>query len=1023
MNQSDQVLKQAPPPGAGARLAELLAGLDYRLVVAGASGVDTVVAAVSGDSRTVTGQMLFVAQTGLVSDGHCHVLEATRGGCSAVVVERGAEWRCAKSWQGTVVEVADSRHAYACIAENYYGRPAERLKLIGLTGTNGKTTVSFLLEDTLMGLGYRLGVIGTVNYRYHTDSGSVILPSPYTTPEPLQLQGLLFEMAQAGVELVVMEVSSHALVQQRVGNLRYDIAAFTNLSRDHLDYHRSMAEYFAAKRLLFARHLKVGGKAVVSWPQQPEDETDWSEGMARFCADRAIEVLRCGKLAASAVQLLDYRSFLERTTIDFRCDGREYTLHTPLVGHFNVDNLLTAMTIARALGHQPDEIVAHLSNSIGAPGRLQRVFVDDGTELPSPVVFVDYAHTPDALRQVLATLAALPHRELYCVFGCGGDRDTGKRPVMGAFAAAVADVVVVTDDNPRSEDPGEIRNQIVAGVQKKQRAGHEPDWLQSRAVGERGFVVIGKRDAAIEATVRAAGADDIVLIAGKGHENYQLSQGKKRFFADSLEAECALLSWSVEAVAQATGGRIYRPEMTEVKRRLSGGVSTDSRSLQPGDIFVALRGEHFDGHDFLPAVVDRGAGCLVVESVSTVPAPVSVARVVVDDTLAALADLARFRRQLVRKISRPLVIAITGSCGKTTVKEMTAAILRHHWPSGSGNPENSVLATTGNLNNVIGMPLTLLPITPRQRAAVLEMGMNAPGEIRRMAKSAEADISCITNVHGVHLAGLHDLAGVARAKGELFAESAPEGILVVNLDDEWVRTLAEPCSQRKITFSLTDPGADLFVGDIEALAGAGLRFMLHRQGETTQIVLDTVGLHNVANGLTAAAIATAAGATLAEIARGLADYRPADRRMVRMETAAGLGVLNDTYNANPASMVAGLQTLIQMGGRQTAAVLGDMLELGDSAVAAHGQLGRQAAEAGLGFLAVVGDFREHVAAGALAAGMAADRVRLFAEKDAAADWISSLVDSGALAAGDWLLVKASRGLRMETIVERLTGNT
>jgi len=1021
MSHIDPQMKQVLPPGAGAPLTELLAGLEYHVVMAGDNGEETVVAGVTGDSRTVTENMLFVAQTGLVTDGHRHVEEAASRGCTAVVVQKSAHWSLPDGWKGCVVEVADSRHAYGCIAENYYGRPADRLKLVGITGTNGKTTVSYLLEDALIRLGYRVGIIGTVNYRYHTADGVVVLPSPFTTPEAMQLQGVLFEMAQAGVELVVMEVSSHSLVQERIGNVRYDIASFTNLSRDHLDYHRTMEEYFEAKRILFAKHIKDGGKAVISSPQQPEGVTDWSKTMAEFCRGHDIEVLRCGRFDGANIRLVDYVSTLGGTTLQFLAEGREYSLQTPLVGHFNVDNLLTTITVVAALGHDPEEVIEPLSTSAGAPGRLQRVAVDDTTAQERPVVFVDYAHTPDALRQVLATLAALPHRELYCVFGCGGDRDVGKRPVMGNVAAAGADVVVVTDDNPRTEDPEEIRCQIVSGVKTNGLAEHEHDWLQTRSIGEHGFVVIGRRDEAIRRAVRAAGAEDIVLIAGKGHENYQLSQGKKRFFDDCLEAQCALLSWNVEAVAFATGGRLVVP--TGMERRVLGKVSTDSRTLRDGDIFVALKGERFDGHAFLATAANQGAGCLVVEHTTAATLPDNVARVEVEDTLQALGDLARFRRRLMRKIGKPVIIGITGSCGKTTVKEMTAAILRRRWPSGHDYPENCVLATQGNLNNQIGMPLSLLPITPRQKAAVLEMGMNAPGEIRAMARSAEPDICCITNVHGVHLAGLHDLEGVAQAKGELFAESLADAVLVVNLDDDWVRALADQYQRRKVTFSVDDDHADLHLSKIEAVPGEGITFLLHRDGETRNITLDTVGLHNAANALTAASIATAVGASLGEIAAGLADFHPADRRMVQMKTAAGLGVLNDTYNANPASMEAGLKTLVQMGGRETAAVLGDMLELGESSVAAHRQLGRQAAELGVGFLAVVGNFSEDVVAGALENGMPPDRVKMFVEKEAAAEWILSLTRSGALGSGDWLLVKASRGLRMETIVERLTGKT
>lgn len=1015
MNPYSSNQAKAEPPGKGAAIPDLLGRIPYSLKAVG-NPEDQVISTVTCDSRMAGAGTLFIALPGTVTDGHRHLADAAARGCAAAVVQQGAEYHPPPDWQGWLVVVADCRQAYAEIAENYYGRPAERLKMIGITGTNGKTTITYLLEDAFSHLGYQVGVIGTVNYRYRTERGdSIVLPSPFTTPEAMLLQSLLFEMAHHGVELVIMEVSSHALAQQRIGNLRYDVAVFTNLSRDHLDFHPSMEAYFEAKQLLFANHLRPGGKTVISFPQQPESEVDWSGRLAQFCRSRQIQVLTCGRQPDAEVQLLDYRSSLAETQLRMRTGNRELKLATPLVGHFNMDNLLTAFTVIAAAGHRPEEGVAPLSASIGAPGRLQRVEADDGTGQRGPVVFVDYAHTPDALKQVLATLAALPHRQLYCVFGCGGDRDPGKRPVMGSIAASFADVSLVTDDNPRTEDPEKIRGQIVTGVKNAGMIEQQIAWLAARAGEERGFVVIGSRREAIRQAICHAGEGDIVLIAGKGHEKYQLGIDGKRFFDDCLEVRCALLSWKLETVRLATGGRLVA---TEGRKPVLAEVSTDSRTIRPGDIFVALKGERFDGHAFLETVAQKGAGCLVI-SATAAALPAAVARVEVDDTLEALGELARFRRRLAARYQQQVVIAITGSCGKTTVKEMTAAIMRRRWPAGPEYPEDAVLATRGNLNNLIGLPLTLLPITPRQRVAVLEMGMNAPGEIRAMARTAEPDICCITNVHGVHLAGLHDLAGVAAAKGELFAEAGQESILVVNLDDERVVQQATLHDRRKLTFSITNQAADLYVSSIHQEPEGVITFTLHHDGEAVQAHIYTVGLHNVANAAAAAAIASAAGMGLTDIAAGLADFRPGDRRMVRLKTAHGLGVLNDTYNANPASMSAGLHTLMQMGARHTAAMLGDMLELGQSAVEAHRQLGREVAELGVSYLGVVGELRQEVAEAALSAGMPPDRVRMFDQKPEAVKWLEDLQHKGELVQGDWLLVKASRGLRMETIVEAL----
>jgi murE/murF fusion protein len=1015
---------QIIPPGAGATLHALLERSEYSVVRSGvASCYDIVIASVCCDSRAVQTDSLFIAVPGTLTDGHRFVMMAAEQGCAAVIVERGADWAVPADWQGCVIEVQDSRLAYARIAENYYGHPAAQVKLVGITGTNGKTTITYLLEDVLAHCGYRVGVIGTVNYRYHGNQGKVVYPSPFTTPEPMLLQALLFEMVNAGVEYVIMEVSSHALAQHRIGALHFDVAAFTNLTRDHLDYHQTMDQYFQAKKILFLQHLKSDGRVVISTPQQPGDSTDWAGKLAEICEQEQLTSITCGPQAEAFFRILDYSSTLTETRLQLQVGGENIILTTPLVGHFNVDNLVTAIGVASGLGLDIQKIVETVSNSNGAPGRLQRIMVDDCSSYERPVVFVDYAHTPDALKQVLATVSALPHRELYCVFGCGGNRDNGKRPVMGSFAGGFADVAIVTDDNPRSENPDEIRRQIVPGVEKAGLERKNIDWLQSRKTGERGFVEMSSRKEAIAATVRAAGAGDIVLIAGKGHEKYQLGQYGKKFFDDCLEAETALLDWNAKAVALATAGNLVNESGIV---RVLGKVSTDSRTIEAGDIFVALKGEKFDAHAFLDSVKDKGAGCLVVEAGHKNGFPSEVTRVEVADTLQALGDLARFRRCLLARYEKQFIIGITGSCGKTTVKEMTAAILRHKWPAGPDYPENAVLQTRGNLNNLIGLPLSLLPITPHTRAAVLEMGMNASGEIRAMTKVAEPDICCITNVHPVHLEGLHTIEGVASAKEEMFAEASADAVLVINLDDAHVREMAGRYAQSKICYSASvqnvPENADIFVSEVTAANGL-ITFMLHRGKDKVQIQLYTVGLHNIANALCAAAIATGTGASLNEIAEGLAAFRPADRRMVQMRTGLGVGVLNDTYNANPASMAAGLKTLMQMGVGRTAALLGDMLELGEQSAAAHRELGALAASLGVTYLGVVGKFCTEVFEGACSGGMIPDNVRTFVDKDNAAEWIEKLQDSGQLVEGDWLLVKASRGLQMETIVARLTGNS
>jgi UDP-N-acetylmuramoyl-tripeptide--D-alanyl-D-alanine ligase len=459
-------------------------------------------------------------------------------------------------------------------------------------------------------------------------------------------------------------------------------------------------------------------------------------------------------------------------------------------------------------------------------------------------------------------------------------------------------------------------------------------------------------------------------------------------------------AWRLAEVLDATGGRLLSPAAVTFDR-----ISTDTRTLEPGDLFVALSGENFDGEAFVAAAVAKGAAGLLV---SRVPAPApAVPVVLVDDTQRALGDLAAWRR---RQLPNLRVLAITGSSGKTTVKEMTAAILARKFP---------LLKTTGNFNNLVGLPLTLLQVQAEHRLAVLELGMNRPGEIARLTEIAAPDFACINNIQGAHLLGLDDINGVARAKGELFAGLAPTATMLVNLDDPLVRALAKGHGQKQITFGL-DRRALVRATYIRLEGETGIAFTLKIGREQLRVRLNCVGRHNVGNALAAAAFAHAVGLGLEDIRQGLAEFTPYDKRMQIERLPEGVRVINDTYNANPASMLAALETVQGLRRRQRAvAVLGDMLELGRESVEAHRKIGAAVARLGFSQLLAVGAFAGEMVTAARAAGMGADQCRACGEKEEIIGQLKAWLKNGGLAAGDWVLVKGSRGMKMETVIAGL----
>jgi len=470
---------------------------------------------------------------------------------------------------------------------------------------------------------------------------------------------------------------------------------------------------------------------------------------------------------------------------------------------------------------------------------------------------------------------------------------------------------------------------------------------------------------------------------------------------NSTEKTISGWAWNLAEVLEATGGSLVSGDSQTVFR----AVSTDSRAVGANDLFVALRGDNFDGEKFCVDAVRRGAAGVLVGSMPQSPLPVPV--VVVRDTLQALGDLAAYRRRRMKNLK---VIAITGSSGKTTVKEMTAAVFAQRY---------KVIKTKGNFNNLIGLPLSLLPVDKSHRVAILEMGMNSPGEIGRMTEIAKPDIACINNIQAAHLQGLATIEGVARAKGELFAGMKQGGILVVNLEDHLVVKLARQYGLQQITYGWrresTVRGTYLM-----NLGERGFSFTLSIDGDKGRVKLKSLGRHNVLNALAAAALAHGVGISFEDICRGLSDFVPYDKRLQLEQVGGGLKVINDTYNANPASMLAALETVRGLkNGQKAVAVLGDMLELGSESADAHRSIGRAAARLGYDYLLAYGSFAGAMVEGARENGMEEEQAKVFDDKELIVTQVRELASNGRLGAGDLLLVKGSRGVAMETVIAAL----
>lgn len=472
------------------------------------AGHDPLIRELSLDSRVVRPGDLFLAVPGAVVDGREHIVDALQHGAAAVAYE--AEGATVLPFtdvplipvKGLIAQLSD-------IAGRFYGEPSRMLDLIGVTGTNGKTSVTQLLAQALDQLGRHCGLIGTLGTGFH----GALQSGRLTTPDPVAVQATLNDLRKAGAKAVAMEVSSHALHQGRVAALAFDIAVLTNLSRDHLDYHGSMQAYAEAKAQLFA------------WPSVKCQVLNLDDAFGQQLAHDAVGRVISYSLEDPAATLYcrDMRfSDAGVRAILVTAQG-EHSLVSGLLGRFNLSNLLAVVGALLALEFPLDDILKVLPNLQGPAGRIQRL--GGGKR---PLVVVDYAHTPDALEKVLQTLRPHAHGQLACLFGCGGDRDRGKRPLMAEVAERLADRVVVTDDNPRSEVPEAIFADIRPG-------------LKNPAATQ----FIAGRGAAIAQLIATAAADDVIVLAGKGHEDYQEINGVRQAFSDLLEAEKALAAWEV----------------------------------------------------------------------------------------------------------------------------------------------------------------------------------------------------------------------------------------------------------------------------------------------------------------------------------------------------------------------------------------------------------------------------------------------------------------------------------------------
>lgn len=892
------------------------------------------------DSRQVQPGDVFFACQGSQTDGREYIDDALANGAVAVLVEAGDG---KPDLAVPCAEVRGLTDVLGQVGHHWYREPSHTLSVVAVTGTNGKTTCVNWIATALNGEGVSCGTVGTLG---------VVLPDgrnlggALTTPDVLTMHRSLAALRDAGAAVAAIEASSIGIEQGRLDHVKIEIAAFTNLTHDHLDYHGTLERYQAAKFKLF-RWPRLSA-AVINI-----DDPVGAELMSATTVSNPVSYSMQPD-AQAHVQAQDVQSSGYGLVFNLLTARGSAQVLTRMVGLHNVSNLLLVAAVLGQLGWGMARTVRALAALQAVDGRLQVVdALECGDSRSLPMVVVDYAHTPDALERALGALVETANARggrLVCVFGCGGSRDTKKRPLMGGLAAKLADHVILTNDNPRNEDPEDIVAQIAAGMPATPH-------------------VILDRAQAILTAIWGADEKDVVLLAGKGHETWQEFDTGKAPFDDR--------EWARLALTWLRGVRL----------------STDTRTIAAGDLFVALSGENFDGHDYLATAAGKGAcGAIVGERQASVPLP----QLVVGDTRQALAQVAAVWRSYMKLP----VIGVTGSNGKTTTKEMIAAILRA-WQG-----PDAVLATQGNLNNDLGVPLTVLRLNKTHQAAVIEMGMNHPGEIGLLAKIAQPTVALINNAQREHQEFMHTVDAVARENGAVLDALPADGVAVFPGDDSYTGLWTGMAAGRTLLKFGFNPEFDVYADQIHAQP-TETGFELHTPVGSGPVMLQAQGLHNLRNALAAATCAVALNIPFISIVRGLQAFNPVAGRMKARVIADGMQIIDDTYNANPDSVRAAIDVLASLQGTKVL-VLGDMGEVGeDASEDVHAEVGSYAYECGINVLLALGPASAHAAESFGPTAIAFDDLQELNTH------LTTLLPAN-------VLVKGSRSARMERVLDALS---
>ena len=714
------------------------------------------------DSRKAKKNDIFFAIKGNKISGTKFIQNAILKKVSAIVVDSKIKF---KDLQIPLLRVRDARKSLSEACSNFYKKKPSYI--VAVTGTNGKTSVANFFFQLFELNKIHTASIGTLGIESNLFKKTTNL----TSPDPLLLHKSLSGLKKRGINIVVLEASSHGLDQKRLDYILFKAAVFTNLSRDHLDYHKNMDRYLNSKLYLFNNLLNKKKFCIT------DKDNIFFNKLKKICERKKININSIG-YGCGNLKILNQKYNNDFQEIEFSYNDKTYKLKTCLFGQYQIKNLLFAILLAEKCGLSIKKSLKKTKYIKAAKGRLECIKKLKNNSR----IFVDFAHTPDALERVLKNLKFQFNKNISIVFGCGGDRDKGKRSIMGHIASKYCKKIYLTDDNPRFENPKSIRQTIKKGI--------KIDFIETKS-----------RKFAIQLAIKELGYNEILLIAGKGHEQYQDFGSKKIHFSDENEIKKFFTNKKKQAANSFWHPCITSEVFSNYNRFNFNNVSINSKQVNFKSLFFAIKGKRKDGHNFVKEAIAKGAEKVVVDK--SIRGVNSKKLIRVPNTLIALNNLAKATRQH----TKAKIIGITGSSGKTTLKDMTSFVLKNF-----GNTSSS----KSSFNNHYGVPLSLSNLQEKDVYGVFELGMDKKGEINSLSKILKPNIAVITNISSAHIKNFKNQKEIAEAKSEIINNLVAQGTLILNRDDKFFNYIAQMARKKNVqikSFGL-NKYADLYLKNI-----------------------------------------------------------------------------------------------------------------------------------------------------------------------------------------------------------------